>query len=83
MTLTGYPLHSPVFPSLPLPCVTVCYHISTGPYHSVNVAVYSDSHMKQMYILCGQNTGFLMVTKKVVHIITSQLIYNVYELQYA
>jgi hypothetical protein len=29
---TGYPLHSPVFPSLPLPCVTVCHHISTGLY---------------------------------------------------
>jgi len=27
---TGYSLHSPVSPSLPLPCVTVCYHISTG-----------------------------------------------------
>ena len=27
---TGYPLHSPVSPSLPLPCVTVCNHISTG-----------------------------------------------------
>jgi hypothetical protein len=24
---TGYPLHSPVSPSLPLPCVTVCHHI--------------------------------------------------------
>jgi hypothetical protein len=23
---TGYPLHSPVSLSLPLPCVTVCYH---------------------------------------------------------
>jgi hypothetical protein len=29
---TGYPLHSPVSPSLPLPCVTVCHHISTGLY---------------------------------------------------
>ena len=29
---TGDPLHSPVFPSLPLPCVTVCHHISTGLY---------------------------------------------------
>jgi hypothetical protein len=29
---TGYPLHSPVFPSLPLPCITVCHHISTGLY---------------------------------------------------
>jgi len=27
---TGYPLHAPVSPSLPLPCVTVCHHISTG-----------------------------------------------------
>jgi len=23
---TGYPFHSPVSPSLPLPCVTVCHH---------------------------------------------------------
>jgi len=30
---TGYTLHSPVSPSLPLPCVTVCHHISAGLYH--------------------------------------------------
>jgi len=30
----GYPLHSPVSPSLPLPCVTVCHHISTRVYLS-------------------------------------------------
>ena len=30
--VTGYPLHSPVSPSLPLPCVTVFHHISTGVY---------------------------------------------------
>jgi hypothetical protein len=30
---TGYPLHSPVSPSLPLPCVTVCHHVSTGLYN--------------------------------------------------
>jgi hypothetical protein len=43
---TSYPLHSPVSLSLPLPCVTVCHHISTGlhpysPYHywaSINCA---------------------------------------------
>jgi len=29
---TGYPLHLPVSLSLPLPCVTVCHHISTGLY---------------------------------------------------
>jgi hypothetical protein len=28
----GYPLHWPVSPSLPLPCVTVCHHVSTGLY---------------------------------------------------
>ena len=31
---TGYPLHLPVSPSLPLPCVTVCHHISSGLYIS-------------------------------------------------
>jgi len=30
---TGYPLHSPVSPSLPLPCVTVCHHVSNAVYH--------------------------------------------------
>ena len=30
---TGYPLHSPVCPSLLFPCVTVCHHISTGVYN--------------------------------------------------
>jgi hypothetical protein len=29
---TGYPLLSPVSPSPPRPCVTVCHHISTGLY---------------------------------------------------
>jgi len=29
---TGYPFHSPVSPSLPLPCITVRHHISTGLY---------------------------------------------------
>jgi len=35
---TGYLLHSPVSPSLPLPCVTVCHHISAGLYtlHSID-----------------------------------------------
>jgi len=32
---TGYPLHSPVSPSL-LPCVTMCNHISTGLYDLSN-----------------------------------------------
>ena len=29
---TGCPLHSPVSPSLPIPCITLCLHVSTGLY---------------------------------------------------
>jgi len=37
---TGYPHHSPVSPSLPHTCVTVCHHISTGVYlTSVNAGL--------------------------------------------
>jgi len=31
---TGYPLHSSLSPSFPLPCVTMCHHVSTGLYSS-------------------------------------------------
>ena len=34
---TGYPLHSSFSPSLPLPCVTMCHHISIGVYISRGV----------------------------------------------
>jgi len=34
---TGYPLHSPISPSLPRPYVTVCHHISTGVYRTWTV----------------------------------------------
>ena len=30
---TGYPLHSPVSPSLPFPCVTECHHVSNTVYY--------------------------------------------------
>jgi len=36
---TGYPLHSPVSPSLPLPCVTVCHLISTGLYLRIQLTI--------------------------------------------
>ena len=29
---TGYPLHSDISPSLPLPCATVCHQVSTELY---------------------------------------------------
>jgi len=37
---TGYPLHSPVSPSLPCLCVTVCHHISTGVYVALPVGTF-------------------------------------------
>jgi len=37
---TGYQLYSPVFPSPPLPCVTVCHHISTGLYQDFSFRRY-------------------------------------------
>ena len=36
---TGYPLHSPVSPSLPFPLVTVCHHVSTGLYMFLSITV--------------------------------------------
>ena len=45
---TGYPLHSPVSPSLPLSCVTVCFHVSTGLRRSrsppVTVSVFVETY---------------------------------------
>jgi hypothetical protein len=45
-SLAGYPLHSPVSPTLPLPCVSVCHQVSillycnvSGPGSSVGIAI--------------------------------------------
>ena len=35
---TVYPLHSPVSPPLPLPCVTVCRHISTWVHDLIGLS---------------------------------------------
>ena len=43
---TGYPLHSPISPSLPLPCVTVCHHISTGLYCSFKITISTSSSLE-------------------------------------
>jgi len=45
---TGYPLHSHVFPSLPLPCVTVCHQVSTELIHEydVQMAVHCDIFLR-------------------------------------
>jgi hypothetical protein len=44
---TGYTLHSPVSPSLPLPCVTVCHHISTELYLMRTLARYTQDKKVQ------------------------------------
>jgi len=36
---TGYPLHSPVSPSLPHPYVAVCHRISTGVYQKCSATI--------------------------------------------
>ena len=33
---TGYPLHSPVSPSLPLPCVAVCHQVPNELYNGMS-----------------------------------------------
>jgi hypothetical protein len=51
---TGYPLHSPVSPSLPLPCVTVCHHVSTGLYRQVQHSqILRSAHTVHLWVLCG------------------------------
>ena len=42
---TGHLLHSPVSPSVSLPCVTMCHHISTGLYQFATL-----SHLNAWYI---------------------------------
>ena len=42
---TGYPLHSPVSPSLPLLCVTVYHHISNGLDSILNQATTPSFHI--------------------------------------
>ena len=46
--ITGYPLHSPVYPSLPLPCVTMCHHISTGLLSGVQG--YTVNNFKSLFV---------------------------------
>jgi len=43
---TGYPLHSPVSPSLPLPCVTVCHQVSNALYQlDATIVIYYHKYL--------------------------------------
>jgi len=53
---TGYPIHSPVSPSLPLPCVTVCHHIATGIYRDFEKA-WNEVGVPCRKILCRHLDG--------------------------
>ena len=46
---TGYPLHSPVSPSLALPCVIVCHHISTEVYQPPTNRILGPIGTRQVY----------------------------------
>ena len=52
---TGYPLHSLVSPSLPLPCVTVCHHISTGLYHRSYLPNYEPCYSNRQIVSLQQS----------------------------
>ena len=53
----GYPLHSPVSPSLPLPCVTVCHHVSNGVYKMLLI------HNCSLSLSTREGTRYVLVTK--------------------
>ena len=53
-SVIGYPLHSPVSPSLPLPCVTVCHQVSNA---LCNMALWWGCNRKDpiVFINCKAN----------------------------
>ena len=56
---TGYPLRSPVSPSLPHPCVIVCHHISTGVY----IVCASHEKSSQFYTQDGRELSYAVSSK--------------------
>ena len=54
VTLTGYPLHSLLSPSLLHPCVTMCHHISTGLYLSPPSV--------SIFVNCVRNNELLLIS---------------------
>jgi len=57
---TGYTLHSPVSPSLPLPCVTVCHHVSTELYYGHGKKLHG-SWAWQSSVLLYQCLQFILI----------------------
>jgi hypothetical protein len=63
---TGYPLHLSVSRSLPLPCVTVCHHISTGLY--VQGLSITSAPVRQFYRIKSLHLSGYSVTTAVLRI---------------
>ena len=65
---TGYPLHSPVSPSLPLPCVTMCHHLSPGLHTNFCVAkrrlVCTSGHLDFEIIYRGADKSLALPTSR-------------------
>ena len=55
---TGYPLHSHLSPSLPLPCVTVCHQVLDALYHFMS----NNSQSKRAKNLNRRNIPFVEQT---------------------
>ena len=66
---TGYPPHSPVSPSLPLPCVTVCHHVSAGLYLSLHHETFKEDGltMKSKVLMILRNGRTNLLNKKASH----------------
>jgi hypothetical protein len=65
---TGYALHSPVSPSLPLRYVTVCHHISTG-VPPVSLQDYTASNTEEsIFTITVEKTSPLSLLTKNIYI---------------
>ena len=58
---TGYPLHSPVSPSLSLPCVKVCHHISTAVYPNFFSSFSNSPHRCLWRVMCTSSAVICVV----------------------
>ena len=70
---TGYPLHSPVSPSLPLPCVTVCHHITDGIYHTLRNFIHGFCPNFQWHLLVPLLCRAFVVSDSFIHFSASCL----------
>ena len=81
---TGYPLHSPVSPSLPLPCVTVCHHNSTGVYQGWSERITSDvsrTTIVQSHTNCTTLAAFVFRNSQL-RFLSSSVYYSTHDTMY-